>query len=282
MSEFLLQHEPLVRLLSFVGLLLVLGLAEARFPRLPRLLSQRRRWTGNLGLVLVNGLLLRLLFPVAAVGTALFAAREGWGLFQWLSWPAWLEGLLGIVILNLGIYWQHRVFHRVPLLWRLHRMHHTDLDFDLTTAVRFHPIEMVLSMLIKMALVALLGVAPAAVIVFELILNGAALFNHSNLDLPPVLDRWLRLLVVTPDMHRVHHSVIPRETHSNFGFNLSCWDRLFGSYIAQPRQGHHGMVIGLPYFRGPESQRLDLLLVQPFLRPPPAPAAPDLPDASRS
>jgi sterol desaturase/sphingolipid hydroxylase (fatty acid hydroxylase superfamily) len=207
------------------------------------------------------------LIPTAAAGVALVAAAHGFGLFHLLGSPFWVAALAGFLALDLVIYGQHVVFHHVPWLWRLHRMHHTDLDIDVSTGGRFHPIEILLSMLIKMATVALLGVPAGAVVAFEVVLNASSMFNHSNVAMPAWLDRVVRLLVVTPDMHRVHHSVLRQETDSNFGFNLPWWDRLFGTYRAEPRAGHDGMTIGLPVFRDPGELRLDRLLTQPFRAP---------------
>jgi sterol desaturase/sphingolipid hydroxylase (fatty acid hydroxylase superfamily) len=237
---------------------------ELLAPRRPLHESKAVRWVSNLGLVVVDTLLLRLLFPVLAVGMATLAAQEGWGLLNRTALPAWLAFVLAVVMLDGVIYLQHVMFHAVPALWRLHRMHHTDLDFDTTTGLRFHPIEILLSMGIKLAAVTVLGPPPGAVLVFEVLLNGTALFNHGNIRLPLALDRWLRLLVVTPDMHRVHHSIYPGETNSNFGFNLPWWDRLLGTYRAQPRDGHDGMTIGIEQFRDPRELWLHRLLVQPF------------------
>jgi sterol desaturase/sphingolipid hydroxylase (fatty acid hydroxylase superfamily) len=226
-----------------------------------------RRWLNNLGLVAINTVLLRWLFPVAAVGVAVLAQQRGWGLLNWLSWSPVLEGLLSVVLLDCLIYWQHRFFHEIPLLWRLHRVHHADPDYDLTTGSRFHPVEIIISMVIKMAAVLVLGVAPVAVILFEVILNGCAMFNHGNIQLPDHVDRWVRRFLVTPDMHRVHHSVIRAETDSNYGFNLPWWDHLFGSYTAQPREGHTGMQIGItPYPDDRQAINLGGMLWMPFTR----------------
>jgi sterol desaturase/sphingolipid hydroxylase (fatty acid hydroxylase superfamily) len=264
MNEWLLQHEGAIRLVSFAGILAVMAGWELLAPRRPLHESKAVRWVSNLGLVVVDTLLLRLLFPVLAVGMATLAAQEGWGLLNRTALPAWLAFVLAVVMLDGVIYLQHVMFHAVPALWRLHRMHHTDLDFDTTTGLRFHPIEILLSMGIKLAAVTVLGPPPGAVLVFEVLLNGTALFNHGNIRLPLALDRWLRLLVVTPDMHRVHHSIYPGETNSNFGFNLPWWDRLLGTYRAQPRDGHDGMTIGIEQFRDPRELWLHRLLVQPF------------------
>jgi sterol desaturase/sphingolipid hydroxylase (fatty acid hydroxylase superfamily) len=263
----LLAHESAIRLGCFLGILLAMMGWEWRLPRRAPSLPRARRWPANLGIVAVDSAVLRLAFPVLAVGAAQLAETRGWGLFHWLNAPFWPAFVASMLLLDLTIYAQHVAFHKIPLLWRLHRMHHTDLDFDVTTALRFHPLEIVLSMLIKWAVVVLLGAPPVAVLVFEVVLNATAMFNHGNVRLPPRLDRALRWLVVTPDMHRVHHSIRREETDSNFGFNLPWWDRLFGTYRDQPRDGHSGMTIGLEYFRDWRATRLEGLLLQPFLVP---------------
>ncbi len=264
MAETLLANEPAIRLGCFSLVLAAMVLWEFAGPR--RRLSFRRaeRWTGNLGIALFNTVLMRLLFPTAAVGAAAYFAAERWGIFNNLSLPAWLSLVLAVIILDLVIYLQHRIFHAVPALWRLHRMHHADLDFDTTTGIRFHPAEILISFAIKIGAIWALGAAPAAVILFEVILNATSMFNHGNVSLPAALDGRLRLIVVTPDMHRVHHSIVRAETDSNFGFNLPWWDRLFGTYRAQPDAGHDGMTIGLPAFRSAGDLRLDRMLWQPM------------------
>ncbi|MGC2857294.1 sterol desaturase family protein [Novispirillum sp. DQ9] len=262
--DSLLTHEPIIRLGAFAGIFAVMALWEVFAPARPLAHARRLRWTNNLGLVVLNTLVLRLLFPTAAVGVALLAQEKGWGLLNVLAAPGWLAVPLTVVVMDFAIWGQHLVFHRVPVLWRLHRMHHADLDYDVTTGARFHPVEILLSMLIKLALVVALGAPAVAVLIFEVLLNATAMFNHGNVRLPGRLDAVLRWLVVTPDMHRVHHSVVPRETHSNFGFNLPWWDRLFRTYRAQPEAGHDGMTIGLPMFRDPRDLWLDRLLVQPL------------------
>jgi len=267
----LAASEAAVRVGFFLGVLVLMMALEAAFPRRVRGVPRRRRWPGNLGIVVLDSLLVRALVPMAAVGVALVAESEGWGLFNALDVPAGWAILLSVLILDLVIYLQHVLFHAVPALWRLHRMHHADLDVDVTTGARFHPIEILLSMGIKMAVVAALGAPAVGVVVFEVLLNATSMFNHANLKLPRRVDRVLRWLVVTPDMHRVHHSAIRRETDSNFGFNLPWWDRLLGTYRDQPEKGHDGMTIGLAIFRDPGASRLDRLLIQPFVTPPPAP-----------
>ena len=259
--------EFAVRLAAFGGVFAVMTLWELLAPRRPWSVGRVARWPSNLGILIVDALLVRLLIPTAAVGVGLLATEHGFGLFHLVAWPAWLAGLIGFTVLDLVIYGQHVVFHRVPWLWRLHRMHHADLDIDVSTGVRFHPVEILLSMLIKIATVALFGIPAGAVVAFEVALNATSMFNHSNVRMPQWLDRVVRLMVVTPDMHRVHHSVVRRETDSNFGFNLPWWDRLFGTYRPEPAAGHDGMTIGLPIFRDPAELRLDRLLTQPFRAP---------------
>ena len=261
----LLRYELAIRLSGFFIVLLLMMQWEWRRPRRILSLPRIRRWPANLGIIVVDSVVVRLVFPVLAVGVAGLAEARGWGLLPWLNAPAGLAFIASLLLLDLAIYAQHVAFHKAPLLWRLHRMHHTDLDFDVTTALRFHPLEIVLSMLIKLAVVLLLGAPAVAVLLFEVILNATAMFNHGNVGLPPALDRVVRWMVVTPDMHRVHHSVRPEETNSNFGFNLPWWDRLFGTYRDQPRDGHTGMTLGLDYFRDRRATRLDGLLLQPFL-----------------
>lgn len=256
--------EPMIRLGAFAGVLGILATAELLAPRRRQAIGRARRWPANLGLVAIDTLLVRLLFPVAAVGAAIFAEERGWGLFNHLNWPTWLEVGATVILLDLLIYAQHVLFHAVPMLWRLHRVHHADLEFDVTTGLRFHPGEIIISMLIKIAAVVLLGAAALSVLIFEVLLNATAMWSHSNIRLPLGADRMVRRVIVTPDMHRTHHSVERRETDSNFGFNLACWDRLFGTYRAQPAAGHEAMAIGLPQFRRVADQRLSQLLLQPF------------------
>jgi len=254
-----------VRLIAFASVLALMLLLETLFPRKQRVQARPRRWLTNLGLVLIDSVAVRLLLPVAAIGTAEFAASKGWGLFNLLAAPAWLEIILAILILDMLIYWQHVASHLIPMLWNVHQVHHLDRDFDTTTGVRFHPIEIVLSMLYKMVCVLLLGPAAVAVFLFEVLLNASAMFNHANLFLPKSIDRILRLVIVTPDMHRVHHSIKTNETNSNYGFNLSIWDRLFGSYIAQPELGHEAMVIGLAKHQTNKPSSLLWCLLRPIL-----------------
>ncbi|MEO3428102.1 sterol desaturase family protein [Pelagibius sp. CAU 1746] len=267
MTDFLLANEAILRIALFLGVLGILALAEAALPRRRREIPRLLRWTGNLGIVVLDTVILRLVFPVVAVGLALTAEARGWGFFNVFEVPGWLAFIASVVLLDLAIYLQHVMFHAVPALWRLHRMHHADLEFDVTTGLRFHPLEILLSMGIKLAVVAALGPPAVAVLVFEVLLNATAMFNHSNLKLPPALDRVLRRVVVTPDMHRVHHSIHPDETNSNFGFNLPWWDRLLGTYRDQPRDGHEAMTIGIEQFRTRRDLWLDRMLIQPWRGP---------------
>ena len=239
---------------------------ELAAPRRRLSVGRARRWPGNLGIWIVDAALVRILIPTAAVGAALYAAGEGIGLFHWLQLRLSVAFVLGFLALDLIIWAQHVAFHKIPWLWRLHRMHHADLDFDVTTGVRFHPFEILISLLIKIAAILALGIPPVAVIAFEVVLNATSMFNHTNARMPSWLDRALRLIVVTPDMHRVHHSIVRHETDSNFGFNLPWWDWLFRTYRREPAAGHGGMIIGLPMFRDRKELRLDRLLTQPFRR----------------
>ena len=265
MGNFISTHETTIRLAAFFGVFALMAIWEMLAPR--RVLTQPKstRWLNNITLVVLNTVVLRVIFPTAAVGVAAHAAGQHWGLFNQLDAPGWLAVVASVVILDGIIYLQHVMFHAVPLFWRLHRVHHADLDFDVTTGSRFHTIEILLSMLIKFATIVLLGPPLVAVVIFEVLLNATAMFNHSNVRLPLVLDRIIRLLIVTPDMHRVHHSHLEHETNSNFGFNLSLWDRLFGTYRAQPQDGHTGMTIGLDTFKDSiQCTRLPQLLMMPF------------------
>jgi sterol desaturase/sphingolipid hydroxylase (fatty acid hydroxylase superfamily) len=264
-NEWALAHEPAVRLGAFFGMFALMAVWEAVAPRRRRLLPRRVRWLHNLALVVLNSLILRLLFPLAAVGFALLAAERGWGLLNAFEVPFWWAFALSVIVLDFAIYLQHVMFHAVPLLWRLHRVHHADADIDVTTGARFHPIEILLSMLIKFAAVAVLGAPAAAVLVFEVLLNATAMFNHANLRLRRPVDRFLRLILVTPDMHRIHHSMEPVETNSNFGFNLPWWDRLCGTYREQARLPQESMAIGVKGLTGSDAAvRLTGLLALPF------------------
>lgn len=258
------DHEPLIRLGAFFSIFAAVAAWEVLAPRRSLIATRRARWPNNLGIVLLNTLIVRAIFPAGAVGIALAAEAKGWGLLNAFAAPLWFKIALAFLLLDLAIYLQHVLFHAVPALWRLHRMHHADLGFDVTTGARFHPIEIVLSMSIKAVVIAALGAPAIAVLAFEIALGATALFNHANARLPAGLDRGLRFLVVTPDMHRVHHSAVPSETNSNFGFNLPWWDRLFGTYRAEPAAGHAAMTIGLAAFRDARELRLDRMLTQPF------------------
>jgi sterol desaturase/sphingolipid hydroxylase (fatty acid hydroxylase superfamily) len=264
MSNVLLGNEPLVRIFAFAGIFAAMAAWEILAPRRERTLARGTRWPSNIGVVVLDTALVRLLFPTAAVGVALVAEARGWGLFQAMGIPTWVSVPAAVVALDLAIYLQHVLFHAVPALWRLHRVHHADLEVDVTTGARFHPIEVLLSMGIKLGVVVALGAPAIAVLTFEVLLNATSMFNHSNVRMPARLDRVLRYIVVTPDMHRVHHSVVAGETNSNFGFNLSWWDRLLGTYRDQPAAGHHAMTLGIDQFRDPAEQRLDRMLTQPF------------------
>jgi sterol desaturase/sphingolipid hydroxylase (fatty acid hydroxylase superfamily) len=264
MDSWLLTHEAVVRGTAFVALLLGLGLAETFAPRRAPVAPRGFRWLHNLSLIAVDTLVLRLLFPLLLVELALLVQERGLGLLNLPDLPGWVRVLAALPLLDLAIYLQHRAFHAVPLLWRLHMVHHADPDIDVTTGVRFHPVEMVLSLAIKMAVVAVLGAPPLAVVIFEILLNATSLFNHSNIALPAAADRILRWLLVTPDMHRVHHSVRPEESNSNFGFNHPWWDLMFGSYRDQPAAGHQGMTIGLAQFQDQRRQSLPWMLALPF------------------
>jgi sterol desaturase/sphingolipid hydroxylase (fatty acid hydroxylase superfamily) len=267
MTDLLLANEPLIRMAFFLGILLAMALLEVAAPRRRREIPRLIRWSNNLGVVVVDTLLVRLIFPVVAVGLAVIAQERSWGLFNVFEAPAWIAFAASVLAFDLAIYLQHVMFHAVPALWRLHRMHHADLEFDVSTGLRFHPVEILLSMGIKLAVVAALGPPAVAVLVFEVLLNATAMFNHSNIRIPAAIDRVLRLVVVTPDMHRVHHSIHPSETNSNFGFNLPWWDRLLGTYRPQPREGHEAMVIGIEQFRTRRDLWLDRMLVQPLRGP---------------
>ena len=264
LREALLAHEPYIRMAAFAGVFALMALWEVLQPRRNQSIGRGIRWPSNIGIVLIDTLVVRVLFPITAVGFAMLAERQGWGLFNLLGFPGWLAIPLAVLILDLAIYFQHVLFHAVPALWRLHRMHHADLEFDVTTGIRFHPIEIVISMLIKLIVVTALGLSPAGVLIFEVLLNATSMFSHGNVRMRPSIDRALRWFVVTPDMHRVHHSIDARETNSNFGFNLPWWDRLFGTYRPVPKAGHEDMTIGIEQFRDTRELRLARMLIQPF------------------
>lgn len=260
------MSEAPTRLAIFIGLFVVLALLEWLAPRRQRRTGRQRRWLTNWAISILDSLVLRLVFKTAAVGGAIWAAENGVGLFNMVATPDWLALAVSLLALDLAIWFSHLASHKVPLFWRLHRMHHSDIEIDVTTAIRFHPIEILLSMLWKYLVVIALGAPATSVLIFEIVLNGVALFNHANLRLPARLDAWLRLFIVTPDMHRVHHSTDPRETNSNYGFNLPVWDRMFGTYVAQPRLGHDAMKIGLAEWQDSRPEGLGWTLMVPFRR----------------
>jgi len=253
-----------IRIVAATAVFAVMALWERRAPRRALGFDRRRRWPGNLGIWLIDAAAVRLLGPVSVVGAALLASEKGWGLFPLARLPYWVAVVFGVIALDLTIYLQHVVFHHVPWLWRLHRMHHADLDIDVTTGVRFHPVEIVLSILIKIVAVLALGVPALGVVVFEVLLNATSMFNHSNVALPPWLEPTVRWIVVTPQMHQVHHSIERAETDSNFGFNLPWWDRLFGTYRGEPQAGEQDMIVGLSIFRDVTESKVSRLLTQPF------------------
>jgi len=266
MNANLIENEGLIRFAFFFGILTTMWLLELILPRRVMRLPRYIRWPNNLGLVAIDVILVRLVTPYSLLWFASEMESRGLGLFNLLELPFWASLVISVLILDLAVYFQHRLFHLVPVLWRLHRVHHTDTEYDTTTGLRFHPIEILISIAIKMIMILLLGAPVLAVLIFEILLNGMALFNHANFKLPVALDRVLRRIVVTPDMHRVHHSIEPGEFNSNFGFNLSCWDRLFYSYLDQPKKGHESMVIGQSSFRSSRDARLDRMLLQPFFQ----------------
>ena len=266
------QSDGLIRFAIFAGVFLAMALIELAWPRRKLLVSKRHRWLTNVGISVIGTAVLRLMamlaVPIAAVTAAFYAEQHQIGLLNQVAWPEWIKVVVALLVLDLAIWFQHWASHKVPLLWRLHKVHHADRDIDVTTAVRFHPVEIALSMVWKIAVVVPLGASPLAVFLFEVILNGCAMFNHANIALPVWLDRVLRLFVVTPDMHRVHHSVLRREHNSNFGFNLSLWDRLLRTYTSQPKGGHQGMTIGLPPYQSEDPTRFGWSLWLPFRREP--------------
>jgi len=259
-------YEIPIRIGCFIVIFIGMAIFELLSPRRSLTTSKTLRWFNNLSMHALNSIMVRGLFPVIPITMAVLAAEGGWGLLNHYILPGWLAVIVSVIALDFIIYLQHVAFHTVPLFWRLHMVHHTDLDIDLTTGIRFHPVEITLSLIIKLAAVAVLGAPPLAVLIFEVVLNGTSLFSHSNVYMPGGMDRVLRLFLVTPDMHRVHHSVIIRETNANFGFNLSWWDRLMGTYQKEPSKGHEGMTIGLGYFRDPKRLSLPWLLVLPVTR----------------
>ncbi|HEV7344752.1 MAG TPA: sterol desaturase family protein [Devosia sp.] len=270
MNETLFLPEPVIRFGAFGLIFALLAVIELTHPRLerPEMLAalKTRRWMTNVGVLVLSSVVLRVLFPVAAVGTALWAESQQFGLFNQLDFPLWLVALISLVVLDFAVWLEHLLSHKIPILWRVHRMHHSDTGFDLTTALRFHPLEIVLSMVWKAGIVVALGAPAWSVLVFEVVLNGAAMFNHANIHLPGKIDRIVRIVAVTPDMHRIHHSTDRRETDSNYGFSLAIWDRIFGTYTHQPAKGHQGMDIGLEDYRDAAPTRLGWSLLLPFRR----------------
>jgi len=263
-TDFILKHEASIRLFFFISIFAMVAFYETRLPRRQLSVSKTGRWIINLGIVFLDSIALRIFFSAGAVGVAYWVDQHGWGIMNFLKLPYLLNVIASVILLDFIIYLQHVVFHAAPAFWRLHMIHHADLDFDVTTGTRFHPIEILLSMIIKSGAILALGPPVLGVLLFEILLNGTAMFNHSNLKLPERWDSVLRLFVVTPDMHRVHHSVFPNETNSNFGFNSPWWDRLLGTYRPQPRLGHEAMTIGLNQFRDPNRLTLPKILVLPF------------------
>jgi sterol desaturase/sphingolipid hydroxylase (fatty acid hydroxylase superfamily) len=260
----ILNHQFVVRLAAFFGIFLIMAIWEVFAPRRVLRTAKVIRWFDNFSLTFLNSLVSRLLFPLLAAGLAISAEAQGWGILNWTHVPSLTAGLISILLLDLVIYFQHRILHKVRILWPIHGMHHTDLDIDVTTGARFHPVEIVLSLVIKAGIIVLVGVPAWSFLVFEVLLNGTSMFNHGNVRINAKVDSLLRLFLVTPDMHRVHHSVIIREHDSNFGFNLSWWDRLFGTYVGQPREGHDNMAIGLANFRDLKDLSFLRLLTLPF------------------
>lgn len=263
-ERYKMEYQTIIRLSFFLGIFVLVASWEVLAPRRKLVASKFVRWYSNISIVVINSALLHLIFPILAVGLAAVAKEKGWGIFNNIEVPVWLAIVVSVLVMDFIIYLQHAMFHFIPLLWLLHRMHHADLDIDVTTGARFHPIEIIISMLIKISVVLVIGPPVIAVIIFEVLLNLTAMFNHGNIYIPVKIDRVLRLFVVTPDMHRVHHSTTPKETNSNFGFNIPWWDRIFGTYCAQPEKGHTDMVIGLNYFRDHKELHIYKLLVQPF------------------
>ena len=268
MNDWILAHEPALRFGTFFAVFAVIALWELVASRRELSQSRSRRWFANVGVLVLGSLIVRVLFPTAAVGLAMLAQSEGWGLLNRFNLPFVPALILSVLLLDLAIYLQHVMFHAVPVLWRLHMVHHSDQDFDLTTGIRFHPLEIVLSIVIKFVAIVALGPPPEAVFIFAILLNATSIFNHGNVRIPLAIDRWLRWVVVTPDMHRVHHSVEIDESNSNFGFNLPWWDHFFGTYKAQPRAGHLEMRIGVDHLQKADPSGVIGLLGMPFVAKP--------------
>ena len=262
--DALLHYEAIIRMTIFVVILVLMLALEYLLPKRARKYRRGHRWPANLLLIAVDTLALRLIIPIASLAFASYIVANGWGLFNTVTLPIWFEIVLSIILLDMLIYWQHVASHKFPIFWSFHKIHHGDRDLDVTTGIRFHPLEIILSMLYKFLCIFVLGPAAIAVFIFEITLNACALFNHSNIRIPTVLDKYLRLLIVTPDMHRVHHSILERETNSNYGFSLSIWDRVFKTYIAQPENGHNDMAIGLSEYQTDEPNHLRWCLFTPF------------------
>jgi len=263
-----MNTEILIRFVAFSGVLLLMASWERLAPCRRLTTSKLRRWAANLGVVALNTIVVRLVFGTGVVGTAMFVTGHGWGLLNRVSWSPWFEAILAVVVLDFILYLQHVMLHAVPVFWRFHMMHHADLDCDVTTGVRFHPVEVAISMVIKSGAIIVIGASPAAVLTFEVLLNATSMFNHSNAQMPAAVDRVLRWFLVTPDMHRIHHSILPQETNRNFGFNLPWWDRLLGTYCATPEGGHKGMTLGLEQFRNSAHLTLTGILLLPFFGKP--------------
>lgn len=259
-----ISHEPFIRFAFFAAIFAIVAIAEVIRPRRTLVAPKPKRWINNILLSITSTIILRLVFPIFPVGIALLCAEKGWGLFNYFQFPPWVAIIGGVILLDLTIYLQHMMFHLVPVFWRVHKVHHIDQDIDVTTGLRFHPVEIILSMIIKMTAVAAIGAPPVSVVIFEILLNGTTMFNHGNLNIPLAADRIIRLLIVTPDMHRVHHSIIKKETNSNFGFNFSWWDRLFRTYRREPENGHLQMKIGLNGYNKSKYQQFLPMLIVPF------------------
>lgn len=266
MVDISVSHAIGLRVFFFLTVLFVIMIWEWLSPRRKLSFSRLKRWPNNLLLIAFNSFLVRLVLPVFAVGAAIWAQKVGWGLLNHVAINFWFKVIICVIVFDFIIYLQHVIFHAVPLLWRVHKMHHTDLDIDTTTGLRFHPVEILLSMLIKIVAVILLGAPALSVLIFEVLLNATSMFNHGNIYIPTWIDRYLRLIIVTPDMHRVHHSIIWQETNSNYGFNLSWWDRLWRTYKPQPQAGHIDMTIGIEQFREPRYLAIGWLLIIPFIK----------------
>ena len=265
MQELIFDYESYIRLGSFIGLFALLTIWEISTPKRELLELRRFRWISNIGLIIISSLLVRFILPTAAVGIALHVEQENWGFLNHYDLPFALQFLLAFILMDLAIYFQHVMFHALPLFWRFHRVHHTDLDCDITTGLRFHPFEIVISILFKFLVIATIGAPVVAVVIFEITLNAASMFTHSNIKIPSTLERIVRWFIVTPDMHRIHHSIEENETNSNFGFFMSIWDRLLGTYTKEPEGGHTNMKIGLRNFREPKWQNLRWLIYLPFV-----------------